>query len=245
MALLEDGRFADGWCGASTAFLLPGENGGPDLLRLRGRVPPEFNFHFPYPMVCQFADGRRQEWIIQHAGDFEEVIAAPLSTGTQPVEMHLVAPQTFRPSQHDAHSSDSRDLSVQLGPPDCVTATNPLLIARETGWYDPESDGETSWRWTNGQSTLSVLAERAGTVVLETGVRSPAGDNFVEVSVDGVLATETPCPAAEWQSVSWRLPVAVGSHRITLRSRLPAVQPPGDSRLLAFQVKDLRWRLDP
>ena len=243
--LLKDGRYGDGWGGPIITFQLPGGNAGPDLLRVRGRAPADFGYRYPYPLICQFGNGRHDELILRHPGEFDELLTVPVPPGARPLEMRLLAPQTYRPSQHDAHSSDGRELSVLLDSVECVTAANPLQVDHEAGWYGLETDGKTARRWTNGQCTLSVLLERAGTVVLETSTTSLTADNAIEVLVDGALSTVTPCPQARWEPATWRLPMTMGLHRVTLRSRVPAIQAPGDPRFLAFQTQELRWWLEP
>ena len=244
-AVMEADGSGDGWCGPVTKFRLPGEGAGPDLVRLRGQVPAAFGYRYPYRLICHFFDGRSHELSIKRAGDFDEWLEVPLPSGATTREMQMLAPQTCRPAEHAMRSSDDRELSVHLDRLDYVTAANPLLVERGSGWYGLETNGSMSWRWTNGQSTLSVLAERTGTLVLETSASCLLGENAIEVLVDGGLATVSPCSAEKSRTMTWRLPVAMGLHWITLRSRLPPVQPPGDSRLLALKLQYLHWWLEP
>ena len=224
--LLKDGRYGDGWGGPVITFQLPGGSAGPDLLRVRGLAPADVGYRYPYPLICQFDNGRHDELIVKQAGAFDEVLTVPIPREARTLGVRLLAPQTFRPSQRDAHLADSRVLSVHLDSVECVSAANPLQVDCEAGWYGVETSGKISRRWTNGQCTLSVLVERAGTVVLETSTNSAKADNAIEVLVDGVLTTVTPCPQDRWEPVTWRLPMEMGLHQVLLRSRVPAVQAP-------------------
>ncbi len=243
--LLLEGMSQDGWCGSNVRLLLPCDEAGADLAHLRITAPEDFGFQYPYRMVCQFADGSHQELTVEHAGASDFVVPLPDHPGAHTVEMQLLAPQTHHLKAGDVRLTDKWDLAVHLDALECVTETRPLIVGRASGWYGEETDGKSRWRWTDGEGVLSALTDRAGTLVLEGAVRSVSPDNAVEVLVDGQPAEVLPLPGDGWVPMTWRLPVAAGLHRVTLHSRNPGIQPPGDGRRLAVCVRDLQTRLEP
>ena len=239
--LLEEGMSEDGWCGVSTRFVLPCGKAGAGLIRLLITSPEEAGFHYPYPLVCQFAGGFRTELTVQHAGSSDFVLPVPDQHGAPTVEMQMSASQIFQP--HDPRLAGYGSLSVHLDDLACVTDSSPLVVQRGSGWYPQEGDASMQWRWSGDDGILTVLADQAGTLVLQGAVRSISPDNSVEIRVDDQPPVVEPLPSSGWEPMAWSLPVEGGSHRITLHSRNPAVQPPGDNRHLAICWRDLQIRL--
>ncbi len=243
--LLLEGMSQDGWCGANVRLLLPCDDAGDDLAHLRLTAPEDFGFRYPYRMVCRFADGSHQDLTVEHAGASDFVVSLPGHPGAHAVELQLLAPQTHHLKAGDARLTDRWDLAAHIDALDCVTAARPLIVEHARGWHGQETDGRSQWRWTDGEGVLSVLADRAGTLVLAGSVRSVSPDNAVEVFVDDQPTEVLPLPGEGWVPMTWRLPLTAGLHRVTLHSRNPGVQPPGDGRRLAVCVRDLQARLEP
>ncbi len=243
--MLQIGLGEDGWCGVGARFLLPCEETGSEMVRFRGTVPDKFGYHFPYQVVCQFSNGHRETLDLTHAGPFDFVAPLPDHPGAHAMEALFLVSQISHPSQHDPTLANHGDLSVHLDSVDCVTASHPLSLERENGWYAPETDGKSQWRWTDGDAALGVLVDQAGALVISGAARSVSNDNAVEMLVDGRPVEVLPLPGAGWEPMAWRLPVTAGSHQITLHSRNPGVQPPGDGRRLAVCVRDLQVKFEP
>ena len=236
--LLIDGMWVDGWCGPDAKIVLPCDEHGSELVHLEITAPEEFAYHYPYKLFCRFDDGHQANLTFEHAGRSDFMVPLPSHPGVRTVEIQLVAPQTARPSRLDPASGDNRDLSVRVDEVDCVSDAQPLIVRYEEGWYGPETDGTTRWRWADGDGVLTVQLGRTGTLVLDSAVLSSTGGNAVEVSVDGHPAAVAPIPGKGWDPVTYRLPLEAGFHRITLHSRNPGKQPPGDGRTLAICLRD-------
>ena len=241
--LLEEGMSEDGWCGVSARFVLPCSKTGASLVRLQLTSPEEAGFRYPYRLVCQFVGGLNKELTVEHAGGSDFIVPVPDQHGAPTVEMQMSAPQIFR--SHDPRLAALGNLSVHLDDVVCVTDSSLLVIQRGSGWYAPETDGSMQWRWSDDNGTLTVLTDRAGTLVLQGSVRSVSPGNALDILVDDLPPVAEPLPASGWEPIAWLLPVAGGFHRITLHSRNPAMQPPGDNRHLAVCWRDLQVRLQP
>ncbi len=243
--LLLEGMSQDGWCGSDVRLLVPCDDTHADLAHLRLTAPEDFDFQYPYRMDCQFADGSHQGLTVEHAGTSDFMVSLPDHPGAHTVELHLLAPQTHHLKAGDVRLTDRWDLAVHIDALECITDAHPLIVGRETGWYEQETDGQTHWRWMNDQAVLTALTGRAGTLTLEGSVQSISKDNALEALVDGTPAEVLPLPGDGWTPLAWRLPLTPGLHRITLHSRNPGVQPPNDGRRLAVRVQDLQVKLEP
>ena len=242
--LVAEGMSEDGWCGPDTRFLVPCDS-NDDLLQITGSVPAEFKYRYPLGLVCRFAGSPPVELTIEHPGRFDLVLPVPAQANARVVEVELTASQTRRPTQLDAKTTDNRELSVHLDTLECVTADHPLAVHCAEGWYPEESDGASRWRWGMARTTLSVLANQPGTLVIEAAMLSMAEENSVRVLVDQQLMRVDPLNSTEWKAIDWHLPIGRGLHQITIQSQLSPAHPTSDPRELAFRMKSLRWRLDP
>ena len=127
-----------------------------------------------------------------------------------------------------------------------ATDTHPSLVVHfADGWYAEERSPVGSFRWMSAIGRLNVVSSGGSTLVIGARVRSIVPGNGVELFVDDHPAASDDLPGTDWKECQWRVPVPPGAHRVSLRSRLPGQQPPGDGRTLALCVENFQTSLEP
>ncbi len=242
--LLFSGMYEDGWCGPTTRMVLPGSAEEGSQLHLRLVAPEGFNYHYPYDLACRFDGGSDVHLTMEHAGAADFTVPLPGRPGERAVEVQLTATQALRPAEHDKNSSDQRYLAVLLEEVNVVPAPPPLRVQPEEGWYAQESDGRTEWRWTDGNAGLLVQLSHAATLTVDGDLLASAGDNVMELLVDGRPAGTFPVSATEWRPLAVRLPLAAGAHQLVFHGRNPGAKVAGDPRVLALCLRGLEVRLE-
>ena len=108
------------------------------------------------------------------------------------------------------------------------------------GWYSQERSGSDWWRWSAGTSELQVFVPKEQDIVLDGLLASIKPPNTIDILLNGInqVQFETPSPGISFQGLSLHLPK--GGNAIQFMSRNPAIQPPGDTRLLTFSLRNLR-----
>ncbi len=123
-------------------------------------------------------------------------------------------------------------------------ASTAVVVKFSDGWYAEESAPTGPFRWMSPTGRINVIAGRAGTLFIQARVRSITPDNSLEILVDNQPATTQPLPGTDWQDCLFQVPLPAGTHTVTLRSRQPGVQPPGDNRQLTVCLTNFAARLE-
>jgi hypothetical protein len=123
------------------------------------------------------------------------------------------------------------------------------LVRFSDGWHDPESDGESTWRWMKKSSTTMLPSAGArGRLTLRLYVPKDALPRppTIDVAFNGVPVERFVATEFEVQK-SWVLPSRQGAANdlriITSESIVPAaVRPGGDARELGLKLMALTWQ---
>ena len=113
------------------------------------------------------------------------------------------------------------------------------------GWYAEENSPTGPFRWMSAEGQIDVTSRRKGTLVIRMHARSFVTDNSVELFVDGKSVQSLKLNGLEWQDCLVRVPMLAGTHHLSLRSRQPGGQPPGDNRTLTLCVENFQATLEP
>jgi len=116
----------------------------------------------------------------------------------------------------------------------CWYSVSPGWYGVERGWY------AAWWRWSAGQGQVRVVVERAGQVTMRAALRSLRQPNRAEIVLNGERqAVETLTLDDFGLMTPLVLNLRAGENTIEIRSELPALLVPNDSRPLALAVKNL------
>lgn len=109
-----------------------------------------------------------------------EADAAVGACGAQLVFYHAKLPLTLRvegsfvPAQQLPGSSDTRVLGVRLVDVDLGLTPVPARVAYPSGWYDGESSGSTTYRWSSDRAVLEIpVADHAAVLPLKLTLAGP------------------------------------------------------------------------
>lgn len=236
------GISADGWGGPQATILLPRCAGDETpFLRLTGHAPQAATIPYPYRVKVHVGMAMGTEVTIPSPGPFELLV--PLPPGDERIAQ-LDFARTFVPARVDPNSRDERTLSLLFRSLVTTTSARPLLTSFRQAWYDEEVSGQTWWRWCGAQGVVVVAAQHGGSLVIRGEIGTQAPDNGVDLLLDGVPVASLPARQAGWTPCEAHFPLPAGQHLLTFRSRLPGVQPPGETRIIAFGLKDAVFKLE-
>ena len=129
------------------------------------------------------------------------------------------------------------------------TAVLPMwdLVRFGAGWHDPESDGETTFRWMK-RSSMIMLPSAGQRAVLTLRLYVPIdalpSPPTIEVEFNGVPVERFVAARAEIEK-SWILPSRLETNRLritTSESIVPArAHPGGDTRELGLKLLAVTW----
>ncbi len=148
--------------------------------------------------------------------------------------MHDVLSQLWPTSQPQRDGS----LSIYtVAPP---TTTVPPAMEFGAGWYSLErSAAEGSYRWMNGNATLSIWTAQAMTATLTTTVLSHDVARHLDVAVNGRTLTSQPIGIADVRfSVTLNLPAGI-NHIVFHTPEPPTVAGPSDPRMVSLRFKKI------
>lgn len=140
-------------------------------------------------------------------------------------------------------------LSGKLGSPDFTglarvrRLVGGRCLAVPQGWYAPERDGSSAWRWTSARGALAVTVPATTSLQARGEVRSIQVPNSVEVLAKGQRLTTLPITQEGWAPFEFSLEVGPDTMIIEFVSHNPATVIATDSRPLAIAVKDLTLTL--
>ena len=109
------------------------------------------------------------------------------------------------------------------------------------GWYDPETQADRLWRWTNGLAQVQVTNPLTVPLALQVRLTAFAyGETRTLVArLDGAELTRAAVHPYPPQTLTVPLDLAPGEHWLTLASVEPAVAPPGDPRPLSLAFEQV------
>ncbi len=238
------GIFDDGWAGPQATVLLPRANVEASFLRLEGSAPQRPGIVYPYRFTTQVDDNASTEFTIPAPGTFE--ILVPLTNDKKmagKINVHFTFPQTFAPLRTDAGSHDDRELSLLFRSLRINSDAQPMFTCFRGGWYEWETNQRSRWQWSQAESVVELAVGRAGTLIIKGDLGTQVPGNSVDLLLDGKPLNTVPLNELGWLPFEQRLPVAAGKHALTFRSRLPGVQPPSETRMIAFGMRDAEFKL--
>jgi hypothetical protein len=109
------------------------------------------------------------------------------------------------------------------------------------GWYSQERSGSDWWRWSSGTSELQVFVPKDQDIVLDGLLASFQPPNTIDILLNGTSEAQIANPSpglGSLRGLSLHLPK--GENVIQFTSRTPGIQPPTDTRILAFSLRNLR-----
>jgi hypothetical protein len=239
------GVFEDGWATDEVKVLLPmmAPSETP-FLRLTGVAPQRTGIAYPYHFTAQAGSGPETDTMVQAPGPFD--VFVPLHQAGNVlgnIEVRLDFPQTFVPNRTDPASRDDRHLSLLLHSLAITSAQDPVFWRYGDGWYLQESAAKSTWRWNPGEGSVGLAAARAGTLIITGTADTRVAGNAVAIFLDGAPVETLSLPTTSWQPFSVRIPLSAGEHMLTFRSSLPGVRPAGDTRIIAFGLRDVSCNL--
>ncbi len=113
------------------------------------------------------------------------------------------------------------------------------------GWFAEETTPVGPFRWMGATGVIEVVAKHAGTLVIHGQIRSLVADNAGELFMDDKSVQPVKVLGPDWQEYPVRIPVAAGTHRLSLRSRKEGIKPPGDNRAITICLQNFQARLEP
>jgi len=121
--------------------------------------------------------------------------------------------------------------------------TTPVEAEYGDGFYGPEKDEETHWRWANSDAVMTIAngTGRPQKVRFTTGLRSAVGSRTT-ITVDGTVVQEATFPAAESEpGVTLELTVPTSGVEVRFRTTGANLGPPsGDPRVLFLKLMEPR-----
>ncbi len=108
------------------------------------------------------------------------------------------------------------------------------------GWYSQERSGSAWWRWSSGTSELQIYVPKEQEIALNGDLAAIQPPDTVQILLNGISQAqfEVPSTGATFNGLSLHLPK--GESVVRFVSRNPGIQPSGDTRLLAFSLRNLQ-----
>ena len=140
----------------------------------------------------------------------------------------------------------ARFASVRVFDGVAVLTTGPATVEEGCsvsfkGWYGQERAGPDWWRWSSGTGEVHIFVSQDRDITLDGAMSSVQPPNTIHVLLDGQdktqIQTLNAAPSA-FQGISLHLPK--GDHAVEFVSNKPGTRIPGDGRLLAIAIRNLR-----
>jgi hypothetical protein len=108
----------------------------------------------------------------------------------------------------------------------------------DEGWYPMEWDGETSWVWMAGSSSMTL--PRSGEAEVALALEFPAAARWIAVEADGMSPV---CFRVEDKRDDLIVPLnSAGRTRLAMSVSSTFVPGAGDDRELGLRLNGMRWR---
>jgi hypothetical protein len=127
-------------------------------------------------------------------------------------------------------------------PPENTSRSAPLVLWG-TGFYGPETSGDSNWRWCQSHCEMTIVSDTSKTaeaLIEATLLTGYAQHNSVQIRSG--LITKTYQVTSGGVPISEPFQLPAGKHLLSFSTDARAVNAPGDPRTMILQVRNLRVR---
>lgn len=109
------------------------------------------------------------------------------------------------------------------------------------GWYWSEAHGQSMWRWMSAAGRIFLVSDRERTLTLRANMLAAAGQNEVQILVNGAPAVTLSVSAERAQPVEQSLRLPPGPSWVTLVSAAAPITSTADTRPRTLGVENLTF----
>jgi hypothetical protein len=236
------GIYEDGWTSADARIVLGSTNENGSLFEIQGTLPRNAATDIgSFPLDVTIGNIHRTYQL--PVGDFSEKIILPRVSGATNVLLHFEHPIVLSGEDDRRVGALLRSVGFSNFANDLladVPDSSPNVVRLGSGWYDFESSGGESYRWSSNDAEVIVLAKRAGLHHLKLSIAGgPSVVNSDNFRVEVIDSNGKPLASHD---VSQRevvdMPIMLSNVRTSIRLHVMSTgQSVGaDPRVLSFRV---------